>query len=276
MPSFKRRRSKAGPSVYAKRAKTIRSNRALAYSGMSRNVGRTVYGPVRRALAGVQRLNSMIETKESTQVTGSNLSLPHNNIYETGVNPFAVNIGASDPMSGTGNRIGDKISLSGVLVKGFFENALSRSRVHYRVMLVRGAKGETFNRANLFKGIVNNKCIDQMNTERFTIVASKRFTINSSNSAAIGADAAGQPIEIFNGTTLQYGGQATRAWQMWIPGRKFGRNGNITYENASTSQVKFYDYRIVILAYDWYGTPQDINNVGKINEMYCKLYFKDA
>lgn len=226
--------------------------------------------------ARLKRLESMIETKESCQVTGSNLSLPHNNIYETGINPFALNIGASEPMSGTGQRIGDKITLRGCLIKGFFENAVTRSRVHYRVMLVRGAKGETFNRANLFKGIVNNKCIDQMNTERFTIVASKKFTINASASAAITTDAAGQPIEVISGTTLQYGGQSTKAWSMWVPGAKFGRGGNIQYENQSTSQVKFYDYRIVILAYDWFGTPQDINNVGKINEMYCKLYFKDA
>lgn len=231
---------------------------------------------VRRVTRSVKRLTSMIETKESVQVTGTNLSLPHNNIYETGINPFAVNIGASEPMSGTGQRIGDKISLRGILIKGFMENALQRSRVHYRIMLVRGAKGETFNRANLFKGIVNNKCIDQMNTERFSIVASKRFTIDASGSAAITASVSGVPIQTVEGTTSLAGGQGTRAFQMWIPGRKFGRMGNIQYENQSTSQVKFYDYRICILAYDWYGTPQDVNNVGKINEMYCKLYFKDA
>lgn len=227
---------------------------------------------VRRVTRSVKRLTSMIETKESVQVTGTNLSLPHNNIYETGINPFAVNIGASEPMSGTGQRIGDKISLRGILIKGFMENALNRSRVHYRIMLIRGAKGETFNRANLFKGIVNNKCIDQMNTERFSIVASKRFTIDCTNGAPSSAGATGVPAT----DPLYNVGIGTKAWQMWIPGRKFGRMGNIQYENQSTSQVKFYDYRICILAYDWYGTPQDINNVGKINEMYCKLYFKDA
>lgn len=228
---------------------------------------------MRRPIAPrVKRLESMIETKESVQVTGANISLPHNNIHETGINPFALNIGASEPMSGTGQRVGDKITLRGILLKGFFENALNRGRVHYRVMLVRGAKGETFNRANLYKGIVGNKVIDQMNTERFTVVASTKFTINNSNGAPSSAGATGVPATdpIYNV------GIGTKAWQLWIPGSKFGRGGNIQYENQSTTQVKFYDYRIVILAYDWYGTPQDVNNVGKINEMYCKLYFKDA
>jgi hypothetical protein len=137
-------------------------------------------------------------------------------------------------------------------------------------MLVRGAKGETFNRANLFKNIVDNKIIDQMNTERFTIVASKRMTIDASNAAANAVGATGVPV---NGVG---GGISGRPFSLWIPGSKFGRNGTIKYEDASTSQVKFYDYRIVILAYDWYGTPQDLNNVGVLNSFYTKLYYKDA
>lgn len=249
----------------------------LRTSGPSKAVSRRSYkkrrtGGVAQALKSVRRLTSMIETKESVQVTGASISLPHNNIHDTGINPFSVNIGASEPMSGTGQRVGDKISLRGILIKGFFENALNRGRVHYRVMLVRGAKGEVFNRTNLFKGIVGNKMIDQMNTERFTIVASTKFTINNSNGGPSSAGATGVPAV----DALYNVGIGTKAVSLWIPGSKFGRGGNIQYENQSTSQVKFYDYRIVILAYDWYGTPQDINNVGKINEMYCKMYFKDA
>jgi len=60
-----------------------------------------------------------------------------------------------------------------------------------------------------------------------------------------------------------------------IPGRKFGRSGVIRYENGS-NQVKFFDYVPLFVVYDWYGTPQDINNVGRINELYAKIRFKDA
>jgi hypothetical protein len=63
---------------------------------------------------------------------------------------------------------------------------------------------------------------------------------------------------------------------MWIPGAKFGRGENLQYENASASQLKFYDYRICILCYDWFGTPQDANTVGKLNDLITTIYFKDA
>jgi hypothetical protein len=70
----------------------------------------------------------------------------------------------------------------------------------------------------------------------------------------------------------------TRIIQMWIPGAKFGKGGtgNVQYENASPNQLKFYDYRLCCVAYDWYGTAQDTNNVGFVNDRYAKLYFKDA
>jgi len=255
---------------------TTAAKRAGVYKAVGRQMrakrGRLSLATLTRS---VKRINSMVETKESCQVTGANISLPHNNIYNTGINPFVVTLGTGDPMAGTGNRIGDCISVRGLLIKGFLENAISRPKVHYRIMLLRGAKGETFDRTSIFKGIVGNKIIDQMNPERFTVVAQKKFTINCSSSAPSTVSATGVPLSgISSGTDTA--GTGSRAFSMWVPGRKFGRLGTIRYENASTSQVKFYDYRIVILAYDWYGTPQDVNNVGKINEMYAKLYFKDA
>jgi hypothetical protein len=212
----------------------------------------------------------MIETKETAQTQAVATNLPHNNITLLSTNPFVTNIGAGDPMTGTGQRIGDSIAVQGLLIKGFMECSIGRSHVHFRIMLVRGAKGETFSRATLYKNIVDNKIIDQMNTERFTILATKRITLNTSNAAPTSTLPNGTP----SGTTSS--GQSGRPFSIWIPGAKFGRQGVIKYEDASTSQVKFYDYRIVILAYDWYGTPQDVNNVGLLNSFYTKLYYKDA
>jgi hypothetical protein len=75
-------------------------------------------------------------------------------------------------------------------------------------------------------------------------------------------------------------GVGSKLFYKSIPGRKFARDGRIQYENSSSSQVKFYDYHVMIMTYDWYGTPDDIlgvfNDVGRINEMYCKIYYKDA
>nr|QJI53680.1 MAG: capsid protein [Cressdnaviricota sp.]QKN88879.1 MAG: capsid protein [Cressdnaviricota sp.] len=271
MPSYKRKRSSsvASRKPYAKRARTAKRTGRTGLAGI-------LSASVRRANAGVKRLTNMIETKESTQVTGSNQSLPHNVLYDTGINVMTTNIGASDPMSGTGQRIGDSVSIRGLLLKGMFENALNRSRVNYKIMLIRCAKGDSITTATLYKGIVGNKLIDQVNTERFSIVASKKFTINCTNGAASSVGTSGVPAV----DPLYNVGIGTKVWSMWIPGAKFGRNGTIKYENQSTSQVKFYDYKLVIMTYDWFGTPTLVgpiyNNVGKINEMYSKLYYKDA
>jgi hypothetical protein len=235
-----------------------------------------------RLASKVNQLTRMIETKHFTWRTSVNVNLPHNDVLivqqQSGgdLNIFRSALGNDDPMGVGGSRIGDSIAVRGVMIRAFFENALERSKVHYRVMLVRCAKGDTPNRANLFTSDSTNKMIDQVNNERFTIVAQKIFNIQSSNPGQAGsASLTGQPLTATTSGNW-FGGQGTRTFKMWIPGYKFGNNGIVKFENASQTQVKFYDYRICIVVYDWYGTPQDVNNVGKINELYTKLYFKDA
>ncbi|MEO5351331.1 MAG: hypothetical protein H7836_17065, partial [Magnetococcus sp. YQC-3] len=153
----------------------------------------------------------------------------------------------------------------------FVETSLQRSNVHFKFYFVKMAKGETLNRANFFKDACSNKMIDQVNTERFTVLASKTVRLTTPNGAPASFNiASGVP----QASTIAQAG--TRIISMWIPGRLFGRGGNVQYENVSTNQLKFFDYRLCAVAYDWYGTPQDINNVGFVNDGYCKTYFKDA
>ena len=284
MPLGKRKRSAARTYRSVVGGGTMRRG----YSRYARRIMGKVQSKLNRGInRKVNKLYSMIETKEGCRKSSSNVNLPHNNITVVqansggALNVFASSQAAGDPMEATMNRVGDKISVKGIMVKGFLENAANRPRVHYRIMLLRGAKGETFDRSTIFKGDADNKIIDQVNTERFTIVAQKVFNIGVSNPYAFGVvSAAGEPKvntgpDVTN-VTAHPGAIGTKVFKMWIPGRKFGTYGSVQYENASTTQVKFYDYRLVILAYDWYGTPQDVNNVGKINELYCKIYFKDA
>lgn len=278
-----KRKSTLSYNARFKRARMAMRTQSGYRSMLSRNLparfggrGLSVYWKMPQVVNRVNNLYKMIETKECTRGANTNVGLPHNNIYVvvdggTGLalNPFNLNQGAGDEMGVGGNRVGDQIALKGLMIKGFFENALARPKVYYRVMLLRGAKGETFSRSTIFKGDCPNKMIDQVNTERFTVVAQKIFNAQASNVAASGTEVSGAPL------IATAGGVGTRTFKMWIPGSKFGRGGAIQYENNST-QVKFYDYRICIMVYDWYGTPQDVNNVGKLNDMYTKLYFKDA
>lgn len=230
-----------------------------------------------QAVRGVARLTRMIETKEAQRVSNINIGLAHNesNVINDTVsgqlNPFAITQGSSDPMSqNTGNRIGDSIAVKGMTIKAFIENALGRSRVYYRLLLLKCAKGDVPTRSVLFKNDSNNKMMDVINTERFTIMAQKIFNIDTTNAAPLTVGVNGVPS---SGTPA---GPGTKLVTMWIPGRKFGRNGVVQYLSDSTSDLKFFDYRITIVAYDWYGTPQDISTVGRVNELFTKLYYKDA
>jgi len=234
---------------------------------------------IKRVVANMITRN--IETKESQQRAcyGTLIqACKHNNItvvanLQVGgpLNMFLLANAVGDPMvANSGARIGDQITLKGVSIKMFLENPIDRCNTYYRIMVIRGAKGETFDRTTLYKGRSDNKLMDVLNTERFSIVAQKIVTLKASNGTSSSIGLTGVPGSIVNA------GSATRLVTMWIPGSKFGRDGNIQYENASSSQVKFYDYRICILAYDWFGTPQDGNTVGNINDLITTLYFKDA
>lgn len=235
-----------------------------------------------------KRLSSMsrtIETKENQWRTQLNTGYYHNQlavINDTNgnpLNPFWMGNGNFD--NGTGftanaNRIGDQITVKNVTFKLFFENAMGRPKVFYHLMLIRSAKGDTATRATLYKGNANNKMIDMIDRERYSVVAQKRFTVTASN----------PPPEYPNGVTGQpeadtilgvyNSGMATKIVTVNVPGRKFGKGGTVTYENISGTQLKFFDYRWYLMVYDWYGTPQDVNIVGRINEGYTKIYFKDA
>lgn len=233
----------------------------------------------------VTALTRSIETKENQWRTQVNTAYPHNNlvvILDTNgnpMNPFSMGQGTLDNGGGffaNNNRIGDSITVRGIVFKMFVENALGRPNVHYDIMLVKCAKGDTITRATLYKGNSNNKMIDMIDKERFSIVARKRFNLKASNPTAEFANGVNGQPEADTTLGVYNAGCATKVVNIYVPGRKFGRNGVIQYENVSQTQVKFFDYRWVIMCYDWYGTPQDVNNVGRINEGYMKIYFKDA
>lgn len=277
MPGIKRSRVGSRRSVI-RYVRGRRSTRSSVSRPSTRPLSRadSFRGPMSSRISS---LESMIETKHGQWTSANNIGIAHNNVTvvtkdDGGVlNPFQSSQGAGESMvANSFQRVGDKITVKGMLVRGFYEGALARSKVYFRIMLIKGAKGETFNRANLFKGMSDNKMIDQINTERFSVVWQKIFNVQPPGYVTGDVNAAGEATAV----SARPGITGNRIIKAWIPGRKFGRKGVIQYEDASNTQVKFYDYRFVVLCYDWYGTPQDVNTVGRINEMYSTLYFKDA
>jgi len=223
----------------------------------------------------ISSITRMIETKENTRALRE-VDLAHNALTVLDINPFTITFGTDAPdAQGTGARIGDAISLRGMLIKAMFQNSFGRSKVYFRVMLIRCAKGDNPTRISLFKNSSNNKMLDQVDTDRYTVVAQKIFTISCTNPAASGVVLPG-PLSSGVPNAGTPAGIGTKIVSMYLPGKKFGRGGYVQYENSSATQLKFYNYKICVLAYDWFQTAQDINNVGLVNEIYTKLYYKDA
>lgn len=261
--AYKRKYSSISRGAKSGRNKSRYSKRALQKYGKK----------IRRTLttsAKVNNLYRMIETKETTVTNSSNSALDHNELTLLS-NPFTINQGNTDPMSGTGTRVGDRITVKGCLFTGMVECALNRPKVFVRIMLVKAGRNDDPTTAILFKGDSGNKMIDQVNTDRFTLLYNKTFTVETSNAPTAvtvnvdGSVATGNP-----------GGIGTRMFKCWVPGYKFGKGGNVQFEDGSTSQPKFFTYRWCMLVYDWYGTPELTTTVAKLNSAYTKLYYKDA
>lgn len=272
MPKRSRSSSRVSYSRAVRTGQRVGNTRSVKRARVARA------SPFRSLSKRIASLTRAVETKEGQWSSADNIALPQNNIVivtrSSGavLNPFERTNGIDDPMEQNAFRmIGDQITVKGMMVKAFFEGALQRSKVYFRVMLVKCSRGDTPTRATLFKGDSGNKMMDVVNTERYTIVWQKIFNVSPPNPPpnTVSLTGVAEP-GVLAGVT------GNRMIKAWIPGRKFGRGGNLQFENANGANPKFFDYRFVVLAYDWYGTPQDVNNVGRINSMFSKVYFKDA
>lgn len=239
--------------------------------------------------AGIARvvnkmLKSKIETKVSTRTVSGFAPVTHNNFItmENAGQFFLTTQGTADPMTGTGQRIGDEITMKGISFKMMLELNARYSDVTARLLVVKCAKGDVPTRANLFAGICGNKMIDKFNTERFTIVAQKYVKLKAPNMGTYGPEVGSliPPVENYGfnaaNDTYQILSRATKIVSMYIPGAKFGRRGLIKYENASTSQLKFFDYHFLVYAYANQSTNQDIVDVMLVNDFVKQIYYTDA
>lgn len=208
-----------------------------------------------------------------------------------GNNPLATINGLKDEENSMGNRIGDKINLKGMSIKFMAELNERYSDVTFRMFVVRSAKGDTPTRATMFNGVSGNKMIDTLNRERFTFLFTKTFKIksNAPTAAMTGTTSMNDELTLAGGSAFAASGiynangtanpaatsRYTKIIKTWIPGTKFSKSGIIQYEDNST-QVKFFDYHLILYAYSNYSTYQDIWNVARLNDSVIQLYYKDA
>lgn len=264
------------------------------FGGITRKLGKAVYnrsrryGPKKRiGTPNVMRLvnkvlNRKLETKMSTTTTVDGSQITHNNfVYlDTASTIFRLDSGTGDPMVGTGNRIGDEVTIKGINIKMMVELNERYSDVTFRFFLIRSAKGDSPTRDTIFKGQSGNKMLDGLNTERYTFLIKKTFKVRAPNSSTFGAqyvvETLGNSGIYQQGAADQTLTRATKIISVYIPGRKIAKGGVLKYENGSATQLKFFDYHTVLFAYSNFSTNQDQFNVGRVNDYLKTIYYTDA
>jgi len=253
---YKQRTKKAAIRRYGKKANASAS---------------VLQSAIRRAITNNN--NRMLETKTSIRTRDDGAEMFHNTIYVRESSLLGTTQGTADPNNANAsNRIGDKITLSGLSVKVMFELNERYSMATFRIFVVKSAKGDVPTNGTLFNGVSGNKMIDTLNRERYSILASKTFTIRQS-SLAMQASGIQEVGSGFTKGTTQLS-NATKIVKLWVPANKLIRGKNLTYENG-TNQPKFYDYHLVYYAYSNYQTNTTFY-VGRINDEVIQLYYKDA
>lgn len=244
---------------------------------ITRKRGQTMVSKIQSVVNSA--LHRTMETKRSCFTASDGSQIGHNNFIVLDSNVLETSNGTGDPTTTqTNNRIGDEIMLRGVSIKMMVELNERYSDVTFRMFVVRKAKGDTLNTGTFFNGLSGNKMIDTINTERYTILYSKTFKLTARAQGTVGGETGGiqSGINLAHGDSHTVLSRATKIVKFYIPGKKFGRRGKITYENSGT-QTKFFDYQVLLYAYSNYSTSDTLGyNVGRLNDYVRQLYYKDS
>jgi len=131
-----------------------------------------------------QRMNAIsrtIETKSGCQPFADGFELGHNSALSYSTNILKTLTGVADSENTIGQRIGDKITLQSVTIKGMLELNERYSDVSVKVLVIKSAKGDVPDNSNIWQGCSGNKLLDTFNTERFTIMKSKFIKLKAPN-----------------------------------------------------------------------------------------------
>lgn len=229
-------------------------------------------------------LNKQLETKSALSTTTDYQQIGHNSFISLAAGDLlATTQGTADPNTSVlGCRIGDQINLKRVNISMMLELNERYSDVTYRIFVVKSAKDDALSPGFFFTGLSGNKMLDRVDKERYTVLYEKWGKIkndtqgggrNVAEDSTITVPATG--LYIASGAGFQFS-RITKIVKFNLPGKLFGKNGLIQYENGS-SQVKMNDYHILIYAYSNYTTSALLGyNVLAVNECIKELHFTDG
>lgn len=213
------------------------------------------------------------------------VNVTHNNFVELDQSLFSMR---ADIITNDGTStywksgvIGNRYYCKGVSFRFMLENYQDRPYVIYRFMVVRAAHGEIPNRANLFEGVSGNKMLDYIDKDKFTVEYQKWIHVKAPNAgtqAGINANGTFNAADFAGTETVMT--RPKKIIKLYWPCKKHIRLHDFTDREtingiANCQRQKDFNYHVILYGYDAYGTPQDLTNVGYINDYVSKMYNKD-
>lgn len=234
------------------------------------------------------------ETKKSVALNplvAKTTQLENGEITYLDNSPLYTTQGTADPnVARTGNRIGDEVIPVGLSIKFMVGLQYQQSQVRFKWLLIRHSPGDLPVDDSLFtfSDMAVNRQLCSVDTERFTIIAQRNFTINALNRAAGTSNYTSTQIYEQGGvvpTGTVYGnpevnplGMASKIVSVWVPGYKFGKV--LRYQNASGSPKNFSYTSIIIPYSNMYGGVQSLlqggSKVARMDDYISQFYYKDA
>lgn len=240
--------------------------------------------PTYRAVKSIvqKQLNKVVETKKAVWSGDNYRQLQNNRLLIIDDTVLYTTQGTADPRNTDNqNRIGDKVLCKGVSFKMMLELNERFGDVTVRVMLIKYRRGDAPTMGTLFCEQAVNKQLDQVNTERFTILHQKYTKLRMGNrvidaAQLVNTNSFGQNYDLTANAHVIT--RPTKILKFWVPGTKFGSKGILTYDSGS-NDTKFFDYAIVVIPYADYAVPIDAANapfICAVNEYVRIHYFQDA
>jgi len=121
----------------------------------------------------IKRIDRTIETKSGVLQISDGTEYGHNALNIVNNIFLGTLNGTLDNDNSRGQRIGDQIQLIGVSFSLMLELNERYSDVTFRMMVIRGAKGDAVTTSTLWQGASVNKMLDNINRERFTVLHTK-------------------------------------------------------------------------------------------------------
>lgn len=225
----------------------------------------------------------MSSVKTENAYASGTVDLGHNTLSVLDTNILGTNVGAFAPQTTTNaNRVGDQITVKGIRLQFALQLDQHQPMASYKIFVVKSASGDRPTdgvSSDMFVNLTGNNMMDYVDKKRFTILAQKSGSIIQRGFGTVGgifANETGSGQVDAQQANLRIA-PTEKIVSINLPGKLFGRAGNVTYLQSSDTP-KFFSYTVHILGYS-NGSKVDIGSASgnglRLNCYTRRMYFTD-